>query len=515
MILIVRLALVSVLLTGLSAAQTFSAPLTYDTTIPPLGAVYADVNHDGFLDVLVASSGAISVMLNDGTGALHQVAVYQVVDALGGIAVGDFNGDGVLDIAVASEFSGVIVLLGNGDGTFQSPKTYAVVGSPASIVVGDFNHDGKMDIATLGQDNNTITILTNTGSSFTASSFVAPQYWSATFHSSDMLWHLTAGDFNGDGRIDLAYVDTCLPNGSSYCGPDPSVSPSDNYYVLLNKTTGWEAHPVFPHASSKYIIGTMNLHAVDVDNDGRADLVGTFWDGFPVAYDPTPISVPCHSCPYGVEVLYSNGDGTFAPLNINLEGGTFDPPYDTVVADINNDGINDLVTGFGWGGIGTAGFEVLEGKGGRAGFKAPTKFFKATQPYVIEMGIGAGLFRAQPSKDIIAVLDLDDLEEFRNTTSFSAEPCPYPATPALHYCGPANGSTVTGTDVTFHATARAASGPVSRLELWVDGHKLFQAYSDRMIRVQPLSKGKHAATIVEVDSAGSLIKSRILTFTVK
>ena len=143
-------------------------------------------------------------------------------------------------------------------------------------------------------------------------------------------------------------------------------------------------------------------------------------------------------------------------------------------------------------------------------------YFSFSGNVVDAFHIGAGFFRAQTRKDIVTNdYDFNGLVEFRNIASVAAEPCQYPVFPAIHYCGPAYGSTVKGPGVSFKATARAATGPVNRLELWVDGHKLFQTFSDRLNRTQTLSKGKHAATVVEVDSAGGLIKTNVVKFTVE
>ena len=69
------------------------------------------------------------------------------------VAVGDFNGDGQPDLAVANYFSdNVSVLLGNGDGTFQAAVNFAAGTSSCSVAVGDFNGDGKADLAVANQD---------------------------------------------------------------------------------------------------------------------------------------------------------------------------------------------------------------------------------------------------------------------------------------------------------------------------------------------------------------------------
>ena len=491
-----QLVLTTVLLAGVAAAQSFSAPTRYNLHESAGGGfVVGDVNHDGFLDVLALqpSSHSVSVMLNDKTGALHQVGLYDAGSDVVGIAVGDFNGDGKLDMAVANYHSKTVsVLLGNGNGTFQPRKSYLVDGGPNSIAVGDFNNDGKIDIATLSSDSAKITILTNTGTGFTKTSFAPPQYNPGNM---DRLYALTAGDFNADGRMDLAYVDQC--GNFDVCPPEV---PLENLVALFNTTAGWQGHVAGSGT------GTWTLHAVDVDNDGKADLVTTYFG--------------CHTPCTGVNVFYSNGDGRFQEVFAFEGGGEGGDPYDAVVADINNDGINDIVSPVesGYDPITNTpvsnGIAVYIGKGGRSGFKNPVFFSSGggDSPRVI----GGGFFRAQTRKDIVA----DDgsanhIVEFRNTTSVAGEPCAYPVSPAVHYCGPANGSTVVGPNVTFTATARAQNGPVNRIELWIDGHKMFQTFNDRLLRAQALAKGVHSAAVVEVDSAGKLIKVTVPKFTVK
>jgi hypothetical protein len=497
-----KLAFTAILLTGAASAQTFSASLTYNTQEAPTDIVLADVNHDGFMDVLALQPNAhsVSVMLNDGTGALHQVGVFNAntnggaFGVRGGIAVGDFNGDGNLDIVTVGDNSGqtVSVLLGNGNGTFQAPVSYTVVGAPNSVAVGDFNNDGKMDIASLSFFSNKITILTNTGSGFTASSFAAPLAFGG---ADDALANLTAGDFNGDGRMDLAYSDL------NQCVKVPACAQSTfTFFTLFNTTTGWQKHVAGTGpAGDADGLTSITVHAVDVDNDGKADLLVS--NGF-AKY---------------VNVFYSNGNGTFQ--SVQAKSSTNTPVFlDAVAADFNNNGVNDIAAAAFWeaGNSLRNGIVVFTGKGGRSGFNQPV-FFASNSDNVSNF-IGAGLFRAQTRKDVIAgtgpVVN-NVVLEFRNTASTAAEPCPYPVSPAIHYCGPANGSAVTGPGVSFKATARARTGPVNRIELWVDGHKLFQTFSDRLNHTQTLSKGTHAATLVEVDSAGALIKTNVSKFTVK
>src|SRR6266480_2713588 len=80
------------------------------------------------------------------------------------VAVGDFNGDRVQDLAVANFDSNTVsVLLGNGDGTFQAPLAFAVGANPHSVVAGDFNGDGKLDLVAANFGSNTVSVLLGNG----------------------------------------------------------------------------------------------------------------------------------------------------------------------------------------------------------------------------------------------------------------------------------------------------------------------------------------------------------------
>ena len=77
------------------------------------------------------------------------------------VAVGDFNGDGALDLAVANGFNDVSVLLGNGDGSFQAARNFGAGSNPISVALGDFNGDGALDLAVTNRDSNNVSVLIN------------------------------------------------------------------------------------------------------------------------------------------------------------------------------------------------------------------------------------------------------------------------------------------------------------------------------------------------------------------
>src|SRR5208283_3791450 len=143
----------------------------------------------------------------------------------GSIAVGDFNGDGKLDVAVSdydSETLGVDVMLGNGDGTFQAPVTYATAADPLMVIVADFNGDGKLDLATANASSETISVLLGNGdgtfqthkdnSTAIAESCISLAA-GALRDDKNMdvpagVDQVALGDFNGDGKLDVAVTNS-------------------------------------------------------------------------------------------------------------------------------------------------------------------------------------------------------------------------------------------------------------------------------------------------------------------
>src|SRR5438132_377175 len=129
----------------------------FDGSLRPQSLAVGDFNGDGRPDLAVANNGStnVSVLLGNGDGTFQNAFGYGAGTGPGSVAVGDFNGDGKPDLAVANIGSlrdnytdgNVSVLLGNGDGTFRSAVDYGAGSVPRSVTVGDFNGDGKLDLA--------------------------------------------------------------------------------------------------------------------------------------------------------------------------------------------------------------------------------------------------------------------------------------------------------------------------------------------------------------------------------
>ena len=179
--------------------ETFVPPVTFATGTQPVFVHVADVNGDGFDDVLTANApaGSVTALLSDGFGDLSDRADSPMGLDCSSLDVGDFDGDAVLDVVVTSAFaSNVSFLHGNGDGTFL-PFTPVAAGALAgSVVAGDFNGDGQSDLVVVAKGDGSVKVLLGDGlGNFQAfSDFVASP--GATM--------ATVGDFNGDGILDVA-----------------------------------------------------------------------------------------------------------------------------------------------------------------------------------------------------------------------------------------------------------------------------------------------------------------------
>jgi hypothetical protein len=158
-----------------------------------------DFNGDGKLDLAVAiqADATVSILLGTGTGSFGAKTDFDTGSVPQSVAVGDFNGDGKLDLAVANLLSNTVsILLGTGAGSFGAKTDFGTGNIPISVAVGDFNGDGKLDLAVANFFSTTVSILPGTGTG----SFGAK----TDFGTGSGPFSVAVGDFNGDGKLDLA-----------------------------------------------------------------------------------------------------------------------------------------------------------------------------------------------------------------------------------------------------------------------------------------------------------------------
>jgi hypothetical protein len=245
------------------------------------------------------------------------------------LATADLNSDGNLDLITVNHTSNdVSVLLGNGDGTFQAAVNYPVVTSPIEVVTGDFNDDGKVDIAVLGASpsSTAVSILLGNGNGTFQPQKITPVSTSVALGAG-----FVAGDFNHDGKLDLA---------TPIAGPQVGVF---SVAVLPGKGDGTFGTPIDSSLTSQ----PSSIQSADFNGDGKIDLL-VFSVGF--------------------SVLLGNGDGTFQPpLNSSTAVDNFGAIFSVAIGDFNRDGRPDAVLC-----VGETEMWVLLGNGDGT-FQAPVK----------------------------------------------------------------------------------------------------------------------------------------------
>lgn len=201
-----------------NGAGTLGAPTTFDVGVTPMALVIADFNGDAKADLAVANYGSgaasdVSILLGDGAGAFAPAVSVPVGIQPDDIAVGDFDTDGHLDLAVANYGSGdVSILLGDGIGGFTSGGTVTVGSKPRALAVADFNEDGWPDLAVTNEflPGQRVAVLLGDG----AGGFGAP----AQFGIPGLPTALRVADTNGDGHADLAVANNDVDSVSILSG---------------------------------------------------------------------------------------------------------------------------------------------------------------------------------------------------------------------------------------------------------------------------------------------------------
>ncbi|HEY2361312.1 MAG TPA: FG-GAP-like repeat-containing protein [Candidatus Angelobacter sp.] len=453
----------------------------------PTGVVSGDFNRDGNPDLAVTDNQAnrVTIILNQGGGHFAFGADYPAGSEPHQLVSADFNHDGILDLAIANSGSGegtVTILLGNGNGTFRAGTPVDIGAGNNAVAIGaaDFNHSGIPQLAVVQCDPDTdcgLRIYRSDGTGvFSLAQIVTLASGTPTFGEVFSLGLIAIDDFNLDGR------------------PDVAVANSNQVFVFTDTSTGkLQQHTTITPNNTSSIEA---LAAGHFNGDAGPDLVIRVFDNSTSTNRPNS------------EVVYLNsGTGSFT-LRSRISGsGLLNFGGPTEVGDVSGNLIDDIIS--------------ASGTSQNSGIQ-------------YALGIGDGFFRApvavtdnpqiqsSPGGLVLRDLNLDSRRDILITSRSQAQPAafiylntsaptncrpPGSANLAVNICTPASNATV-ASQFTVSASGNSPAG-VKRLEVWVDGTKRTQHFSDQLRATVSLTHGTHQLTVVGVDLYDAIVKKTI------
>jgi FG-GAP-like repeat/Bacterial Ig domain len=433
-----------------------------------------DFNEDGIPDVVFQTSTGVAVALGRPQGTLGTVLSSNTSLPgglnLGDLAVARFTSSGHLDVAVRyrgafspgdNSYDEMDVLLGRGDGTFQIGPRLDFGGAVISLTAADLNADGKTDLAVIDAAS-TVYIFPGNGNGTFGALTPVPTGLVCCFQQ----YKIRVGDFDADGRPDLAVKDgstiTVLFNNGNLVFEPKDVSVFAPFSLL-------------------------DFAAQDVNQDGYTDiLVALQGEGPPAGPNPAGFSVYTSTGRAREFIRAFHRDPDF----------TVDSAFDLTAADVDGDGINDIV---GLAPVLKSGIFVFKG--------LPNGSFSSTPlSFVIgDIGVLARLVSLDINRDGRPDFVTIDSSDSMITTSLNAVPRAACAnstrSPSVTACRPADNAYLRS-PVRITAKTTDTAAPVTSVQVYVD-HKLVKSVPATSLDTQvPLSLGARLIVVKAWDAAG-------------
>jgi hypothetical protein len=455
------LLMLCLIVTGVTAEAQFETRGQSVVEFDPYSIALGDFNHDGNLDMAVAAAGSggptISVLLGKGDGTFLPAVNYFAGVGPTSVVASDFNQDGNLDLAVANSLSFYIsIFLGNGDGTFTpGPQNPAVLAPQQYVFVGDFNGDGIPDLIGLSTSNPCkwciSVFLGNGDGTFQAAVVTEPSFDVQT---------IGLGDFNHDGTLDVV------------------TAGLDSINVLL----------------------------------GNGDGTFSYGASYPSGGASGPVAVAAFSNNHNLDLAIGNGPGGSFSVLMGNGNGTFQPavvypvsfPNWITAADLTGNGKLDLIVASNIINLrppNTSGATVFLGNGNGT-FQQPGSFYESV-PDLSAFYLTVGDFNNDGKPDIAITDGYDSVIVMLNTGVVSFSP-----STMLLFNQQAVGTTSAPQQVTLSNTSSAALNiasikPAGQFGMTTTCGTSVAAGASCTITVtfSPKIKGKQTGTVTIIDSA--------------